>query len=569
MTDVLIGAIRLSALLSIGLLATTLLRRQSAALRHWVLATTIACGLALPAVSALAPPWPRALHWSIPSSPAPRDAASGQDVPAAAVSLEAMTARSTTAASSLALAPPWAFDISAVAGTVWLLGVLASALILIAGLARLHWLAAHAHVTEHPLWRQIGEQVRATYGLRTPVRLLQSDHPALLVTWGWRAPTILLPATAPEWSAERIRVVLAHELAHVARGDWGAQLAAEALRVVHWFNPLVWLACRRLRHESECACDDAVLAQGIAAPDYATHLLALARSVQSHRHPSLPAPAMARPSSLEGRVRAMLNHTVNRRALSSPARACCAAVLIAVTAALAGLQAQAPLFALSGTAFDPSGRVLPNARLVLTSTRDQATFEVRSDAAGRYTFAGLPGADYALEASLPGFATLREPVRIDGAAEHDLHLRVGTLQETITVADSPERAPSADSAAAQKRDEARRRDAQLVEGVRARCAGGVAPGAVGGNILAPRKLVHVAPVFPESVRATTTRGSVTMTAVIGTDGLVRDVQDIEGPHPDLAAAAADAVRQWQFSTTFLNCEPIDVQMRVTTSFVTR
>lgn len=569
MTDMLVGALRVSALLSCGLLAAMLLRGQSAALRHWVLATTIACGLALPAVSAVAPHWHGALPWPTPSWPASPIALSGQGRAPDATKAEAVVVPSTAPMSSPDEAGRGPVGIEAIAWTVWLLGVAVSLLVLTTGLARLHWLASHAHLTEHPLWRQIGEQLRVDYGLRRPVRMLQSEHPALLVTWGWRTPTILLPANAHEWNAERVRVVLAHELAHVARGDWAAQLAAEALRALYWFNPLVWMACRRLRLESECACDDTVLAQGIAAPDYATHLLALARSLQSHRHPSLPAPAMARPSSLEGRVRAMLNHTLNRRAVSSPARAYCAAALFALTVAVAGLQAQAPLFALTGTAFDPTGRVLPNTRLVLTSTRDQAKFEVRTDAAGRYAFAGLPGADYALEASVPGFATLREPVRVEGAAERDLHLRLGTLQETITVDDSPERAPSPDPASAEKRDGARRRALELVDQARARCAGGLAPDAVGGNILVPRKLVHVAPVFPEGVRATTTRGAVTMTAVIGTDGLVRDVQDVKGPHPDLEAAAADAVRQWQFSTTFLNCEPIEVQMTVTTSFVTR
>jgi hypothetical protein len=49
--------------------------------------------------------------------------------------------------------------------------------------------------------------------------------------------------------------------------------------------------------------------------------------------------------------------------------------------------------------------------------------------------------------------------------------------------------------------------------------------------------------------------------------VVRDIQNVQGPHPELSAAAEDAVRQWQFSTTLLNCEPIEVRMTVTTNFV--
>ena len=71
-------------------------------------------------------------------------------------------------------------------------------------------------------------------------------------------------------------VVLRHELAHVRRHDWIVQLLAEAARAVCWFNPLMWLACARLRREGEQACDDIVLAGGVEAPAYATHLLDLA-----------------------------------------------------------------------------------------------------------------------------------------------------------------------------------------------------------------------------------------------------------------------------------------------------
>jgi len=42
---------------------------------------------------------------------------------------------------------------------------------------------------------------------------------------------------------------------------------------------------------------------------------------------------------------------------------------------------------------------------------------------------------------------------------------------------------------------------------------------------------------------------------------------VRDPHPDLSAAVSEAVRQWQFSVTRLNCEPIEVKMTVTADFV--
>ena len=89
---------------------------------------------------------------------------------------------------------------------------------------------------------------------------------------------------------------------------------------------------------------------------------------------------------------------------------------------------------------------------------------------------------------------------------------------------------------------------------------------MGGNIMPPRKLLDKRPVYPEHLREAKIDGVVTMDALIGTDGTVRDVKDVKGPHPDLEASAVEAVRQWAFSQTMLNCEPIEVRMRVTTNF---
>ncbi len=101
--------------------------------------------------------------------------------------------------------------------------------------------------------------------------LLESTHPSLLVTWGLARPKVILPAAAAAWTDERARVVLSHELAHIRRGDWIVQLSAELLRAFYWFNPLLWIACRRLRLESEHACDDEVMSRGVEGTDYATH----------------------------------------------------------------------------------------------------------------------------------------------------------------------------------------------------------------------------------------------------------------------------------------------------------
>jgi len=82
-------------------------------------------------------------------------------------------------------------------------------------------------------------------------------------TLGALRPVILLPLDAAYWTPERLRIVLVHEAAHVARLDYIAQLLATVACALYWFNPLSWLAASRLRAEAEHAADDRVLAAGV------------------------------------------------------------------------------------------------------------------------------------------------------------------------------------------------------------------------------------------------------------------------------------------------------------------
>ena len=125
------------------------------------------------------------------------------------------------------------------------------------------------------------------------------------------------------------------------------------MRAINWFNPLFWMACARLRQESEHASDDIVLDLGIARTSYASHLVDLARAFSAHGRTWLPAPSIARPSTLERRVRAMLNPQTDRRPQSMVRRLAVALVLIALALPIASRVAgsRAP----SGTVTDPSG----------------------------------------------------------------------------------------------------------------------------------------------------------------------------------------------------------------------
>jgi beta-lactamase regulating signal transducer with metallopeptidase domain len=97
--------------------------------------------------------------------------------------------------------------------------------------------------------------MRERLGCHRAIELRESAEIHSPATVGWRRPLILLPPRWREWSDAERQVVLAHEVAHVRRGDFAAWLVAQFSVALHFYNPLVhWLA-RQLRIEQELAAD--------------------------------------------------------------------------------------------------------------------------------------------------------------------------------------------------------------------------------------------------------------------------------------------------------------------------
>lgn len=106
---------------------------------------------------------------------------------------------------------------------------------------------------------------RATLGaLRPHGEAWRAEHAAegLPATVGVLAPRIVVPADfESRYDAHQRELVLAHERAHIARGDASANLAVAVVRCLGWFNPLVHAAARRFRYDQELACDAIVVAR--------------------------------------------------------------------------------------------------------------------------------------------------------------------------------------------------------------------------------------------------------------------------------------------------------------------
>jgi TonB family protein len=191
---------------------------------------------------------------------------------------------------------------------------------------------------------------------------------------------------------------------------------------------------------------------------------------------------------------------------------------------------------------------------VLTGAPNQAKQELKSDVSGRFEFIGLPRGAYRLEAAAPGFATFRADLVV-GAQPlvQTVALRVGSLMETLTVSGP--------------RDARGPRPA-FVEPPPpdlSRCD----PTASGGVIEQPRRISDARPDYPIALYDTNIAGRVVLEGRIGTDGAFRELRVATPAHPDFEAAALEAVRQWRFSQTLLNCVPVEVSMTVHVNFVPR
>ena len=155
-------------------------------------------------------------------------------------------------------------------------------------------------------WRSCLRELVAELGLRHEPGLVTHPDSRLPVTWGWHRPRILIPALLVDSaSPSEIDMILRHELHHISRRDSLFQSLAEFCRVLHWPNPLAWLAPQWLHRVREQEADSAVLAGGHAPADYADLLVRLASGHDDHT-PAI-AVAMARSSTVPSRVESILS----------------------------------------------------------------------------------------------------------------------------------------------------------------------------------------------------------------------------------------------------------------------
>jgi beta-lactamase regulating signal transducer with metallopeptidase domain len=131
-------------------------------------------------------------------------------------------------------------------------------------------------VTEPALRATIARAAAALH-LRVLPAVAWCERVAVPTVVGLLKPTILLPLSLSSGlTPDQIEMLLLHELAHLRRHDHWVNLAQWIVETAMFFHPAVWWVSRRIRAERELACDDRVLATGVAEASYADSLLRMA-----------------------------------------------------------------------------------------------------------------------------------------------------------------------------------------------------------------------------------------------------------------------------------------------------
>ena len=299
-------------LMAVAALAVLSSRRLSAAARHWTITLAVCALLGLPFLSGVLPSWTVLQVQTVAATPA-----TGSEIPGITIDdSAASTSSQTSAPSAETTASASPYTVRRVLALTYFVVVVVLLTRLALQFAAARRLIRRSGRLDDRAWAALLREGHEVLGIRRDVRLLRGTATTMPMALGaWQA-AVVLPSVADEWSLERRRAVLLHELAHVARRDCLTQLLAAIACAVYWPHPGIWWLARRLRVERELACDDLVLRAGTPAIDYAGHLLDVAYTLGGRTTDAL-AVGMARRSHLEGRMLAVLDAARNR-ALPAP-----------------------------------------------------------------------------------------------------------------------------------------------------------------------------------------------------------------------------------------------------------
>ena len=533
-------AAKVTVTLALGLLAARLARGRRAAVRHALLATSLAMLLAIPIVATFAPRLPIALTAAPPTA-----------APLAAVFI-APASLPAPAAPQPGIAPE-----TVVLG-IWLAGAAVFLAPVLVGFTQVRRLRRFA--LPRPDSQALLDALAPAAAVRRPVQVLLHPNVPGPMTCGVANPAIVLPLAAQSWPSADLHRALVHELEHVRRGDWIIHCFARVLCAVYWFHPLVWMAWRQLVLEAERACDDAVL--GHSEPTaYADQLLEIARGFAGGSKP--PLLAMANRSDLATRVHAVLDLRQPR------GRAGKGTVVLAAAAAILLTLGLSPL-AIVAAPQSPAPRFHAESNLVLTTVvvtdkndnpvpgLTASDFDLTDDGAPqKITYFEFRDGLYVLGYyagngnSKPG-SFHRIEVTGKSANMDRMKFRMGYMDKSP----APVPVAAAPKAIVGNNGPLVGQSSQTVA---------VAPTAVPGS-KPPILLSKREPEYSEEARKAKYQGTVILSVEVDTDGVPQNIRVIRSIGLGLDEKAIEAVQRWKFKPGTQDGNPISMRTEVEVQF---
>ncbi len=425
----------------------------------------------------------------------------------------------------------------------WMFGVVAIGMRSLWHWRRLARLVRHAMPI--PQWETQLTQMCRRFGLFRPVRLLASANVATPMLIGWIKPVILLPLSMLSgFSPHQIELIIAHELGHVRRWDYLANLVQVVIETVLFYHPVVHWISRDVRNARENCCDDLVLS--LAKGNPITYARALADLEELRHDLDVVAPALgAGGGILLARIRRIVGaegHEALPRNNAWP-------VLLAVAAVVCvALRPQHSLTDLNAPENIQQSLVTalanaPAQSLAIVSSNPQLAFKNSSTPTAGPAAVAAVGST----AAIPMAGRMAEPAVLPASSD-PVHIQIArpridkvALASQVPVQDiAPARALPL-MAAVPVADE-------LEQAATAET---------------PTRLHVVPPVYPERAMSARVEGTVELQYSIGADGSVRDVQVLHAqPEGVFNAAALAALSQWRFEAS----SNLDAKARYTQHF---
>ena len=362
--------VRVTVLLTVGLLLVRLGRSLAASLRYKALLKAMVASLVLPAFMLLVPSWhvlPAVPdRWSLnpdPSSSFDRAAYGSESGIGNVTQPETRSADWWEADNPFSEALTFVVQTAASLSLIQLLAMiwLVGASIILIRSIHARWLLSRwwqqAEAADGSIWDDVLEEAGDRVFLTRDVSMKQMAGIKSPMTWGVWQPRLLMPLEADGWARERKLNAVMHEFVHVRRRDAWHDLVNVAFAAAFWFHPMTWMIRKQIRAEREASCDDAVLNLGANPQEYAQMLIDVAREMKGRRVLPDLAMTISRPSQLEGRILSVLDPSGTKRS-SRPVAHRVVAVAWVVTVLLTS--AMAPVSgSQSGKEWTGIGREVP------------------------------------------------------------------------------------------------------------------------------------------------------------------------------------------------------------------